>query len=81
MFEATRAKELTDNSGQGLFLTLTYNEQHAAAAGWFTAQGWQAVATPLADWIRGLARPLPTPDSEAAAMIGAVSLVSAIRKQ
>lgn len=80
MFETARAKELADTSGQDRFFTLPYNEQHATAADWFTARGWQAVATPLADWIRGLARPLPTPESEAAAMIGAVSLVSAIRK-
>ncbi len=60
IFEAARAKELADTSGQDLFFTLTYNEQHDDAAAWFTARGWQAVATPLADWIRGLARPLPT---------------------
>jgi hypothetical protein len=77
-FEAARAEERAAGD-EGTFFTLVYNEQHAGAEEWFGARGWQADATPLADYLREVGRPLPDPHSEAAPMVDSLSLVSAVR--
>jgi methyltransferase (TIGR00027 family) len=77
-FEAKRREEAAGS--QDSFFTLVYNEQHAPADRWFTARGWTAESTPLADYLRRLGRPLPADDTDAAPMVGATSLVSATKR-
>ena len=62
------------------FFKLIYNEQHAPAQQWFGEHGWTAVATPLADYLREMGRPVPGPDTEAAPMIARNTLVRAVKK-
>jgi len=62
------------------FFKLIYNEQHAPAQQWFGEHGWAAVATPLADYLREVGRPVPGPDTEAAPMIARNTLVRAVKK-
>jgi methyltransferase (TIGR00027 family) len=63
-----------------LFFQLVYNERHAPADEWFNQHGWTAVATPLADYLREVGRPVPAPDVEAGPMIARNTLVSAVKK-
>jgi methyltransferase (TIGR00027 family) len=63
-----------------LFFQLTYNDQHAPADQWFNEHGWAAVATPLADYLREVGRPVPGPDSEARSMIARNTLVRGVKK-
>lgn len=62
------------------FFKLIYNEQHAPAQQWFGEHGWTAVATPLADYLREMGRPVPGPDTEAGPMIARNTLVRAVKK-
>lgn len=62
------------------FFKLIYNEQHAPAQQWFGEHGWTAVATPLADYLREVGRPVPGPDTEAGPMIARNTLVRAVKK-
>jgi methyltransferase (TIGR00027 family) len=78
--EFAAAVERERTSGDRLFFQLVYNEQCAPAEEWFGARGWRAVATPLANCLRGVGRPVPEPDSEADGMIARVSLVSAVKE-
>jgi methyltransferase (TIGR00027 family) len=78
-FEAAREQERAAGN-KDAFFTLVYNEQHAPAAEWFPNRGWRAAATPLGYYLRELGRPLPRPDSEAAPMVGSLSLVSAEKR-
>lgn len=64
---------------QRLFYQLVYNERHAPAAEWFGAHGWSAVGTALTDYLRGVGRPIPGPDTEAGPMFARISLVSGTR--
>ncbi|BBU24799.1 class I SAM-dependent methyltransferase [Mycobacterium xenopi] len=64
---------------QRLFFQLVYNEQFAPAEQWLGEHGWTAVATPLADYLREVGRPVPGPDTEAGPMIARNTLVSAIK--
>ncbi len=59
---------------------LVYNERHAPADQWFDEHGWVAVPTPLADYLRGVGRPVPGPQSEARSMIARNTLVRAVKK-
>ncbi|MFG1934326.1 class I SAM-dependent methyltransferase [Mycobacterium sp. NPDC048908] len=77
VFAAKREQERA--AGEEDFFSLVYNEQHAPAHEWFGGRGWWAVATPLAFQLRTLGRPVPESDSEAGAMTGNISLVSAIK--
>jgi methyltransferase (TIGR00027 family) len=61
------------------FFQLIYNEQHAPAEEWLEEHGWTAVATPLADYLHEVGRPLPGPDTEAAFMIARNTLVRAVK--
>ena len=72
---AARAK-----GDERLFFQLVYNEQHAPADQWFDEHGWAAVATPLADYLREVGRPVPGPESEARSMIARNTLVRAVKK-
>jgi methyltransferase (TIGR00027 family) len=63
-----------------LFFQLVYNEQHAPADQWFDQHGWAAVATPLADYLRAVGRPVPGPESEARSMIARNTLVRAVKR-
>ena len=62
-----------------VFFQLVYNEQHAPATEWLGKHGWDAVGTPLADYLRQVGRPVPGPDVEAGPMIARNTLVSAVR--
>jgi methyltransferase (TIGR00027 family) len=76
-FEAKR------DEAQGVgntFFTLVFNEQHAPAEHWFSAHGWSAAATPLADWLRRVGRLIPEGESDARYMVDSVSLVSATKR-
>ncbi|MDT7735196.1 MAG: hypothetical protein QOE12_2370, partial [Mycobacterium sp.] len=42
-----------------LFFQLIYNERHAPAEVWLQEHGWKAVATPLADYLIEVGRPVP----------------------
>ena len=78
VFAAKREEELAGRNDR-TFFTLVYNEQHAPAREWFGNRGWWAAATPLPYQLRSLGRPVPDPDSEAGALSGNISLVSAIK--
>jgi methyltransferase (TIGR00027 family) len=65
---------------QRLFFQLVYNERHAPADQWFGVHGWTAVATPLADYLREVGRPVPGPDVEAGPMIARNTLVRAVKR-
>ncbi|HWF28028.1 MAG TPA: class I SAM-dependent methyltransferase [Mycobacterium sp.] len=64
---------------QRLFFRLVYNEQCAPATEWFGERGWTAMGTPLADYLRGVDRPVPGPDTDAGPMIARNTLVSAVK--
>jgi methyltransferase (TIGR00027 family) len=64
---------------QRLFFQLVYNEQFAPADQWLSERGWNAVATPLADYLRQVGRPVPGPDIEAGPMVARNTLVSAVK--
>jgi methyltransferase (TIGR00027 family) len=63
-----------------LFFQLVYNEQHAPADQWFGQHGWTAVATPLADYLREVGRPVPGPESGARSMVARATLVRAVKQ-
>ena len=63
-----------------LFFQLIYNERHDPAQQWFDEHGWTAVATPLADYLRDVGRPVPGPDIAAGPMIARNTLVRAVKK-
>jgi methyltransferase (TIGR00027 family) len=62
------------------FFQLVYNERHAPADQWFDEHGWTATATPLADYLREVGRPVPGPDIEAGPMVARNTLVRAVKK-
>ncbi len=64
---------------QRVFFQLVYNERCAPATEWFGTRGWNAVGTPLADYLRGVGRPVPGPDAEAGPMVSRNTLVSAVK--
>lgn len=80
-FEDALAEEraATTNGDERVFFQLVYNEQHAPATDWLGRHGWNAVGTPLADYLREVGRPVPGPDTEAGPMVGRNTLVSAVR--
>jgi methyltransferase (TIGR00027 family) len=78
------AKQQEEQRGDGSarggpFFQLVYNEQHEPAAQWFGVRGWTSDMTPLPDYLRAHGRPVPSPESDAGAMTGTISLVSAIK--
>lgn len=81
VFEASLEEEraAVAQGEKRLFYQLVYNEQHAPAAEWFDQHGWNAVGTPLADYLRQVGRPVPGPETEAGPMIARNTLVSAVR--
>ncbi|WP_406817453.1 class I SAM-dependent methyltransferase [Mycobacterium sp. M23085] len=80
-FEAAVAEERAATAqGDGrVFFQLVYNEQHAPATEWFDKHGWNAVGTPLADYLRYVGRPVPGPDTESGPMVARNTLVTAVR--
>jgi methyltransferase (TIGR00027 family) len=84
-FEAMKAAEEAAVSAGGVqvgrFFTLIYNQQFARADEWFGDRGWQAVRTPLADYLRKVDRPLPEEASESDLMVRSNTLVSAIKRE
>ncbi len=62
-----------------LFFQLVYNEQHAPADQWLGEHGWTPVATPLADYLRQVGRPVPGPESAARSMVARATLVRAVK--
>lgn len=79
-FEAALQAEVEAGDGNRIFHQLVYNERCAPADQWFGERGWTAVATPLADYLRELGRPIPGPDSEAGPMIARNALVRAVKR-
>jgi methyltransferase (TIGR00027 family) len=63
-----------------LFFQLIYNEQHDPAQQWFDEHGWTSAATPLADYLREVGRPVPAMDIEAGPMIARNTLVRAVKR-
>ncbi|GLB84690.1 class I SAM-dependent methyltransferase [Mycobacterium kiyosense] len=79
-FEARIAEERANpDRGRRPFFQLVYNEQCAPATEWFGQHGWTAIGTPLNDYLREVGRPIPGPDSQAAAMFARNTLVSATK--
>ncbi|MEB4208373.1 class I SAM-dependent methyltransferase [Mycobacterium sp. 94-17] len=80
-FDAAVAEERAATArGDGrVFFQLVYNERHAPATEWFGERGWDAVGTPLADYLRQLGRPVPGPQTESGPMIARNTLVRAVR--
>jgi methyltransferase (TIGR00027 family) len=76
--EAERAAQAEGD--ERLFFQLVYNERHAPAEEWFSEHGWKAVATPLADYLHEVGRPVPGPDTEAGPMIARNTLVRAVKE-
>jgi methyltransferase (TIGR00027 family) len=76
--EAERAAQAEGD--ERVFFQLVYNERHAPAEEWFGEHGWKAVATPLADYLNEVGRPVPGPDTEAGPMIARNTLVSAVKE-
>jgi methyltransferase (TIGR00027 family) len=62
-----------------LFFQLVYNERHAPAQEWLGEHGWTAVATPLADYLQEVGRPVPGPDTDAGPMVAGNTLVRAVK--
>ncbi|WP_244438367.1 class I SAM-dependent methyltransferase [Mycolicibacterium septicum] len=78
-FQAKRA-EAVSSGDENAFFTLVYNQQHQPADQWFGSRGWDAVATPLQEYLARVGRPVPDPDTEAGGMTGTISLVSATKR-
>jgi methyltransferase (TIGR00027 family) len=81
-FEAKREEEraaMAAGEEERPFFQLVYNERCAPATEWFGERGWQAVGTPLTDYLREVGRPVPGPDTEAGPMVARNTLVSAVR--
>jgi methyltransferase (TIGR00027 family) len=76
--EAERAAQAEGD--ERLFFQLVYNERHAPAEEWFSEHGWKAVATPLADYLNEVGRPVPGPETEAGPMIARNTLVRAVKE-
>ncbi|HEY1841524.1 MAG TPA: class I SAM-dependent methyltransferase [Mycobacterium sp.] len=81
-YRAAVAKERAARAegDERLFFQLIYNEQHEPAQQWFGEHGWTAAATPLADYLREVGRPVPGPGTEAEPMIANNTLVRAVKK-
>lgn len=77
-FEAKKAEERAAGD-EFVFFNLVYNQQHAPLEDWFCARGWTAEATTLTAYLRQVGRPVPGPDSEAAPMVGSLSLATATK--
>ena len=73
-------REARAKGDERLFFQLVYNERHAPADQWFGEHGWTAVATPLADYLREVGRPVPGPESEARSMVARNTLVRAVKR-
>lgn len=80
-FEAALAAERAEKArGEGrAFFQLIYNEQAAPATQWFGERGWDAVGTPLGDYLRAAGRPVPAPGTESGSMVDRNTLVSAVK--
>jgi methyltransferase (TIGR00027 family) len=79
-YAAAVEAERDSENDRRVFHQLVYNERCAPADQWFGERGWTAVATPLADYLRALGRPVPGPDTEAGPMIARNTLVTATRE-
>ena len=81
-FEAKVEEEraaVAEGTEERVFFQLVYNERCAPATDWFGARGWNAVGTPLTDYLRELGRPGPGPETESGSMLARNTLVSAVK--
>ncbi|OBB89200.1 class I SAM-dependent methyltransferase [Mycobacterium sp. 852002-30065_SCH5024008] len=80
-FEAKREEERAAMAAgaERPFYQLLYNERIAPATEWFGERGWNAVGTPLADYLRENGRQVPEADAEAGSMVARNTLVSAVK--
>ena len=76
---AAAVEEERAAEGGRVFFQLIYNEQCAPATEWFGSRGWNAVGTPLGEYISGLGREKPEPGSEASGIFARNTLVSAVK--
>lgn len=79
-FAAAVTEERNADDGRNPFYQLLYNERPAPAEEWFTARGWTAAATPLAEYLRQAHRPVPGPETAAGPMVERITLVSAVKE-
>lgn len=79
-FEAAVRAEVAAGDDRRMYFRLVYNERCAPAEQWFGERGWTAVATPMADCLRQLGRPVPEPDTPAGQMILRNSLIWAVKR-
>ena len=80
VLEEKRAQEHAEGEANSWF-SLVYNEKTKDAVDWFGERGWDAVATPLTEYVRSLGRELPDrDDDDAGRMFSSVNLVSARRR-
>jgi methyltransferase (TIGR00027 family) len=80
--ERAAAKEGAEGERR-VFFQLVYNERHAPADQWFGEHGWTPEATPLADYLREVGRPVPGtdgPDARAGWMVARNTLVRAVKR-
>lgn len=78
VFDAKR-DEARATGEESSYFTLVYNERHAPAEQWFGDRGWDAEATPLADYLTAQGRPSRDYDPDVGVMISALRLVSATK--
>lgn len=81
-FEAKVEEErvaLAEGTEQRPFYQLVYNQRCAPATEWFGSRGWNAVGTPLTDYLRTFGRPVPGPETDAGSMLARNTLVSAVK--
>jgi methyltransferase (TIGR00027 family) len=76
--EAERAAQA--QGAERVFFQLVYNERHAPADEWLGEHGWNVVATPLADYLKEVGRPVPGPDTESGPMVARNTLVRAVKR-
>jgi methyltransferase (TIGR00027 family) len=83
-YSAAVEEERADAEGERrVFFQLVYNERHAPADQWFDEHGWTAEATPLADYLREVGRPVPAtdgPHARAGWMVARNTLVRAVKR-
>jgi methyltransferase (TIGR00027 family) len=81
-FQEKREEEraaMAAGQGERPFYQLIYNERCAPATEWFGRRGWDAVGTPLTEYLRQVGRPVPAPETDAGSMLARNTLVSAVK--
>lgn len=80
VFKAAVQAEIAAGDDRRNFHRLIYNERCAPADQWFGDRGWAATATPLADYLAQMGRPVPDLGTEAGQMVARNVLVHAVKR-